>query len=259
MVEVQSYSELLDYMHSFSSGDLSFLIIESRGGVGKSYHANYLLPDDNTVRFNGHTTPYSLFKTVESNPNKFLVFDDVDTLLDNKTNVALLKQICDTTDERRVTWHTTRGGENVTEEFLAYNQSLILSNDVKHNNDNLNALHDRAITIHFNPTNEQILEQLKQFCNADEVITFLDEMDIPACSLSFRDGIKAEQLQKAGLDWKKYLKQSLNTDKIDSVALAKQLAERAENEDDFTKMDAVAEYRERTGRSQKSYYNDLEK
>jgi len=253
-MHVEHYAELYDYFQAYSSGNISFLLIESRGGVGKSYHAEHILQDEPTY-FTGHVTPYSLFKTVKDNPKQSLVFDDVDTLLENKRNVALLKQMTDTTEPRRVHWRTTRGGDNVEESFTSHNKTLLLCNVITRSGANIDALKTRAIHIKFTPTNKEVLNQLKQFLNHDKIIQYIDKLEKKPKTLNFRCALKAKELDKAGLDWKMYLKRTLEEAEPDSAQIAHDL----HSDESLSSKESIAEYKRITGRSRRSFYNDLKK
>jgi hypothetical protein len=256
MVVIKTYSELYDYFQAYSFGSISFLIIQSRGGVGKSYHAQHLINDDSTHTFTGHVTPYSLFKITSQHADKRLIFDDVDTLLQNKTNVALLKQITDTTEPRIVKWQTTRGGENASESFNSNNQTLVLANQTKWNTADLQALKTRAIYVEFTPTNQEVMSQLSQFFSDKEILSFIrNKLDAKPFTLNFRMPLKGKELKNAGIDWKNYLNQAIDEQKPDKAELAKKLQDKHD-----TAKAAADEFCEITGlSSRKSYYNYLNK
>jgi len=256
MVTIKTYNQLYDYFKGYTAGNISFLIIQSRGGVGKSYHAEHILDSSTSHTFTGHVTPYSLFKITSQHANKRLIFDDVDTLLQNKTNVALLKQITDTTEPRTVKWQTTRGGENASESFTSNNQTLVLANQTKWNTADLQALKTRAIYVEFTPTNQEVMSQLSQFFNDDEILSFIsDELEPKPFTLNFRMPIKAKELKNAGIDWKMYLKSTISEQMPDKTELAKRLKDKHD-----TAKAAAEEFCEITGlSSRKSYYNYLNK
>jgi len=258
-VKVTTYSELYDYFKAYDSGDFSFLLIEARGGVGKSYHAQHVLTDSHTTYFQGHVTPYSLFLTTSNNNTDNLLFDDVDTLLDNPTNIQLLKQICDTTDTKMVKWQTTRGGKEDNKSFTSKNNALILTNRIQDGNKHLQALKTRAVHLRFEPTNQQVLTELGKFFDDKDILDYIQNQDLPKATLNFRVAVKAKQIKQAGLDWKRYVDETLNKYAPEPHLVAQELYERAENDEDFTKGDAVEAYKTRTGRSRKSFYNDVNK
>lgn len=248
---IKTYDELSQYVEAFNQGHINFLVVESRGGLGKSYTTRRALNSFKLIA--GHTTPYSLFNTAKNNSTSTLLFDDVDALLDNKTNVALLKQITDTTTPKQVTWNTTRqvGGrrKESNQQFESHNRCVLLSNDVKESNNNLKALATRAVTIVFEPSRDEILQQAKQFVD-DEIINHIECTEFVNNDLNFRLMKKAEQLKESGIDWIKYLNEELGSPR----SLVKQLRKRQNREPELSTTQIIEEFKAKTGLSERTFY-----
>jgi len=104
MIELNTYKDFHDYIDAFKKKKMNLLVVLSRGGLAKSYTVEEALIESAPLIFSGHVTPLSMYyriyeRTVEDK-ECFVIFDDVDTLVANKSNVSLLKQICDSREEK---------------------------------------------------------------------------------------------------------------------------------------------------------------
>ncbi|MFA6089930.1 MAG: hypothetical protein WC755_08795, partial [Candidatus Woesearchaeota archaeon] len=111
MITIKTYKELYSYFDAFGKKELNLMIIVSRGGLGKTFIAEEALIEHAPLIFSGHVTPMSMFRELhnrnEEEKDFITVFDDVDTLFLNKTNVAILKQVCDTREEKTIKYFTS--------------------------------------------------------------------------------------------------------------------------------------------------------
>src|SRR3989304_793451 len=149
MITIKSYNDYRDVMKAFKSKKLNLLTVVSRGGLGKTFISEEELTDEAPLIFTGHVTPLSLYKTLyekSKEDTEFIaVFDDVDALMLNKTNVALLKQICDTRETKTIKYFTASPLLGSTpSEFETKCKVLMLMNDLKPEDKNLQALMTRS-------------------------------------------------------------------------------------------------------------------
>lgn len=181
------------------------MIVHSRGGLAKSFTCEKLIT--NGITFSGHSTPLSIYLQAHKNPNAKLIFDDVDTLLSNKTCVALLKQLAETKVNKKVRYGTTHkvNEEKVPESFVSNNKVLILCNDIKKLSKNMKALLTRGILLNFTPTNESIYEELTKFAEDKEILSHLKANLNKIADFNMRVYIKCNELKKAKIYWQKYL------------------------------------------------------
>lgn len=247
-MKVKTYDELRRYAKAFYNGGIRFLIVAGRGGTGKTYTLKQEANED-TFFIKGHTSSMALFNSVRQRPNDNVVFDDTDSLLENKTNVALLKQICDTNEFRKVTWNTTINGEHVEQSFTSHNSTCLITNQSQQTtNKDLKALYNRAVTISFNPTRAELLRIAKNICS-NETYYYVKHKAKISNLLTLRLFQKTESLKKAGLDWKKYVKENTHTKKT----LYREIHEA------YNKKKAKQEYKEKVGISESTYYRHREK
>lgn len=169
MIIVNTYRELEQYYTGFSKGMIGLLVIESRGGLGKTSLANKIMKDREHGWISAHCTPLSLYKTSYHKKNQPLVFDDVDELLSSKVSVSLLKQLCESKDVKELSYYSTaHQSEDVPQRFSTSSKVLILTNHIKKLGANIQALLDRAHMISFNPNNKEIIKYIKENLQVNE-------------------------------------------------------------------------------------------
>jgi hypothetical protein len=218
MLEIKTYSELKKYIKAFGQRKIGFLTILSRGGLGKSFLTEEILAEQAPLILNGHITPLSLYKTLQNENNEdksfILVIDDLDGILHNKTNVAILKAVCDTKETKIVKYtSTTRLLSDDEKEFETNCKVILLANSLNIGNDDLTALATRANIINFCPPNIEILNFLKTFAEDKEIINFIAKYAKFSRNLNLRVYARAVELKRSLLDWQQEIINSMQIDK----------------------------------------------
>jgi len=267
-MRISTYDELRDYVDAWSEGHLRFLVLEGRGGVGKSYtfkdvlenqyeptgsDDDLILQDNNStvIWFSGHATPFSIYKRTETHPNAKVVFDDVDSLLNNKNSVALLKQICET-GASEVRWSTTRGREEETMRYTSRHNVALITNRVDFNGGHLSALEDRAIYLEFTPEPHELWEKTQIITENEEILDYIEEHNLHTThGYSLRRVEKAIELLSAGLNWKKVFDPL--ADDISYETLANQL-HAAYDSGELTREEMNERWETRTGTQPRNLY-----
>ena len=216
MINVSTYNELEEYFEAFGSKDLNFLVIVSRGGLGKTYTAKHVTSKHDPLYLSGHLTPLEFYKRLMKRNRReddfLFVLDDIDSFIDNKMNTALLKQVADTKENKTIKYYTSSPRLDEDEDtFTTRCKSLILMNKTPRTSSNkdLAAIMDRALVVKFTPTNEEIMNRIKSFAKDEEIVKFLEREHKSADNLSLRTYVKAKEIKEAGLDWKNVLAQEL--------------------------------------------------
>jgi len=217
MINIYTYKELEDYMNAFSTKHLNLLIILSKGGLGKTMLAEETLITEAPLIFTGHVTPMGMYRELynrnQEEKDFICVYDDVDSLMVNKTNVALLKQVCDTKEEKTIKYFTTSPNlGDIPSEFRTKCKVLMLINDIKTDDKNLSALLTRAHIIDFTPSNKEITKYAERFSNDPEIVKYIDKFSSFSKNLNLRVYKKASELKKANLNWKKEVLNMLSVD-----------------------------------------------
>lgn len=206
MIELNSYEELGKFFQAFRKGNINLLVIESRGGLGKTSLAEKTIPNAKFIR--GHATPLSIYLEFHKEQPELVVFDDVETLLKNKRNTTLLKQICDTKPIKTVNYYSTHtvDGLQIPSTITTGAKVLVLTNELGKQSKDIVALLTRGHYVKFNPTSDEVMKQIKSFKEIDSSIyEELLKVSVQCMDLNFRHYVKTKELKDSGLDWKKYL------------------------------------------------------
>lgn len=222
---IRKYKELKFYIEMFRNGNADLLIIEGRGGTGKSKIVNEIMRNTQHLRIGGHTTPMKLYMLGYKFKNFPLIFDDVDSLLHNKRNVSLLKMFCETENEKQINWFTTNKllqDQGVPSRYVTKSKVAIVCNDFKTITKKIGALKDRGWHLEFKPTDQEILRKMKKIkgkikngldsSEKKEVLNLIERYS-KFSNFTLRTFIKGMQLYKEckdrGKDWKKKLLKSM--------------------------------------------------
>jgi len=215
MIEITEYQKLKKFVTAFGKKKINLLFIISKAGLGKTSIVEEALTSLAPAMFNGHLTPLSLYKELyERNlyESDFIaVFDDTDSLMNNKSNIALLKALFDTKETKTVKYtSTTKLLEGMENEFNTQCKTIVLLNDIS-DNKNIAPLISRANTVNFNPSDKEILDYLKTFAADKEIISFIETFVQFSNALNLRMYVKALELKRSGLEWRDDLINNLNT------------------------------------------------
>jgi len=210
MLKITTYKELYDFVHAFKQKRLTFLILISDPGLGKSYVVQEATIEEGPLWISGMISPLKLYlELLERNnedPNFLVVFDDVITLFQEKRNIALLLQLCDSRGERVVRYaSTTPILRGIEKEFVTKAKVIMLYNELKPENPILKALYSRAHLLNFAPSNTEILNNLRTWATDKEILDFIKAFVPFSKSLSLRAYKRAKELKDSGLNWKREL------------------------------------------------------
>ena len=210
---VRDYNTLRAYAKAYAEGHISLLIVKGEGGLGKTYNLQKAMEEQDHILFNGHATPLSVYLRLFNNPTARVIFDDVDSLLANKTTVFILKQLCESNKIKVVRYDSTAriNQMEIPKEIRCTNNTCLLCNDMKKFGKNMKALLTRAVYLEFVPTKEEVMRELKEFPELDqEVYSFILEHLAALSHINFRLYMKAVELKKAKLDWIEYINGELS-------------------------------------------------
>ncbi len=193
-IRIVSYKDLLTFI----------LIIQSRGGLGKTYNADKIL-GKSVLKINSHMTPLGLYESAYRNAGKNIWMDDVEDLFNNDKTVGLCKQLCESLPEKEVSYLTSWNIEksrDLPKKFKTSSKVMMTLNTIQRlKNNSIGALLDRGIIIEFEPADSEIRQYIQSsFKETDEeLLTFLSNLK----HYGLRDYIKCAQLKSAGFDnWK---------------------------------------------------------
>lgn len=217
MINIKTYEEYREYMQAFKLKKLNLLTVVSRGGLGKTFISEEELMTEAPLVFTGHVTPMAMYKALYERTREeddvIVIFDDVDALMLNKTNVALLKQLCDTRETKTIRYLTSSGQLNgIPREFDTRCKVLMLMNDLQPEDLNLRALMTRSHLVNFVPEDTEILDNLKTFGKDKEILDFIHVYAPFSSALNLRCYVRAVELKESKLDWKMSIVNDLKVD-----------------------------------------------
>ena len=267
-IRLTTYDQLDLYLSKFAASDLGLVLLLGRPGVGKSEAVRRWLgagPTDTgatdaaegeaasgVLYIEGHVQPFGLYRGLWEHRDQPVVLDDVDKLYADPNCVRLLKPLCNTVAEKRLTWlsRATADGGDVPAAFVTRSRLVLLANEWRTLNANVRALEDRAIVLHFDPPNAEVHRQMGRWFADPKVYAFVERVLPAAGPVSMRHYCKASQLRRAGLPhWRRDLLQMLLGDPhlacVAAVQVEPGLASERERVDHF-----VAQ----TGASRATYF-----
>jgi hypothetical protein len=221
-ISITTYAELDLYLDKFGTGELGLVLLLGRHGTGKSESVKRALRDippmncldiagkRRSLYVEGHMQPYGLYRHLWEYCDLPVVLDDLDKLYANADCVRLLKPLCNTEESKRLSWLTnvTANATDVPSSFTTSSNVILIANEWKTANPNVRALEDRAIILHFDPSNAEVHRRVGEWFQDHEVYMFISRILPSIRSVSMRHYCKASQLRRAGLpDWRDSLLQ----------------------------------------------------
>ncbi len=162
---VTKYSDLTFFINMFKNNNCDLLIIESKGGCGKSRLFESVMSEEPYLRILSHITPMQMFILGYKYKDRKILVDDVDGLLNSDETISLLKMFCETREIKEIAWLTTSGildKADVPPRYETRSKVCILTNSFKELTKKVSALKDRGWHIEFKPTDEEILGKIRE-------------------------------------------------------------------------------------------------
>lgn len=133
------------------NGQTPSLIITGEGGLGKSYSvmqsisSSDMLKDDYAV-VKGYSTARGLYNFLYDNIDKLIIFDDCDSVLEDKVGQNILKSALDSYDTRTISWMSKMNkNDKYPSQFNFKGRIIFISN--KNKKDINEAILTRSITV----------------------------------------------------------------------------------------------------------------
>lgn len=226
VISLTTYAQLDLYLAKFSAGKLGLVLLLGRHGTGKSESVKRALrivgpaqggraAGQPVLYVEGHMQPFGLYRHLWENRDRPVVLDDLDKLYADANCVRLLKPLCNTERIKRITWLTnlTLNDPFVPTSFTTTSSVILIANEWRTANPNVRALEDRAIILHFSPSNAEIHRRVGEWFHDPEVYGLIAETMPAITALSMRHYCKGAQLRRAGLpDWRSSLLQMVLPD-----------------------------------------------
>jgi hypothetical protein len=203
VLRISTYQRLEDYLRAFANGHLNLVILVGHGGLAKSRSVRSVLGGEGCW-IEGNATPFGMYLKLYEHRDEFVVIDDVDGLYSDRSGVRLLKCLCQTEEKKAVAWHSDARSlerQGVPKEFTTRSRVVIISNDWKTLNKNVEALQDRGHVLLFEPSAAEVHAQAGQWFDDDEIYVWIGANLHRVEEPSMRYYVRARELKAAGMDW----------------------------------------------------------
>jgi len=192
MRETFTINERFEFLEDLTSmvvtGVTPSLVVTGPGGNGKTNSVKRTINNNNLentdyVFFKGYSTARGLYNTLYDNNGKLIIFDDCDSVLEDKTSKNLLKSALDSYEERTISWVAKMNKNDVyPSQFNFTGRIIFISNKSKDSIDG--ALKSRSLMVDLTMTPEEKIERLTHIlpnilpdydmATKKEVLNFLD-------------------------------------------------------------------------------------
>ena len=146
------------------SGSTPSLLVLGEGGLGKTHTVTETikelnLEDNDWVTFKGYSTARGLYNTLFDHNGKLIVFDDCDSVLEDKVALNILKSALDSYETRQITWMAkmTKSDE-YPNQFNFTGRVIFISNKDRSKIDG--AILSRSLTVDLSMTPQEKIERM---------------------------------------------------------------------------------------------------
>jgi hypothetical protein len=140
------------------------LIVTGEGGLGKTHSVSQAidvtgLQDNEYVFFKGYSTARGLYNTLYDNNGKLIIFDDCDSVLEDKIAVNILKSALDSYETRKKSWMAKMNkNDEYPQQFDFTGRIIFISNKTKSSIDG--AILSRSLTVDLTMTPDEKIERM---------------------------------------------------------------------------------------------------
>lgn len=248
---VTTYQRLRRFIEAFREGHLNLLILVGGPGLAKSRTVRQVL-DGRGCWIEGNATAFGMYAKLHRHRDELVVIDDVDSLYSSRNSVRLLKCLCQTDEQKRMAWHSAAAGlerEGIPREFNTKSRVIIIANDWKTLNRNVEAVQDRGHLISFDPSPREVHDEVSKWFRDVDVLEWFERNLHMFRHLSMRHYVRAAELKKAGLDW-------VNASLPESLPEKTILVARLKDDPSFTsESERAAAFVEMGGGCRATYFN----
>jgi len=217
-ITVRTYAEMENWVSDFADGKFSLLLIIGRPGTSKSQTVKRSLSRSDHLYIETHASALGMYQELYRHRDLPTVIDDIDSIYSDRPSVRLLKSLCNTDSVKTLRWLTNAAviGDEMDQtprEFKTKSPVCLIANRWESVNDNVRAIEDRAVIIHFDPTPIEVHQKVASWFGDQEVYDFLQDHLHLIPQPSMRHYLKGAQLRNAGrADWKDNLLEMCSID-----------------------------------------------
>lgn len=140
------------------------LIVTGEGGLGKTHSVTETiksneLSEDRYIFFKGYSTARGLYNTLYDNNGKLIIFDDCDSVLDDKVALNILKSALDSYETRKISWMAKMNkNDEYPQQFEFTGRIIFISNKSISAVDE--AVRSRSLTVDLTMTPSDKIERM---------------------------------------------------------------------------------------------------
>jgi hypothetical protein len=271
------YGNLRNYVKMVTGGYSNLLMLDARGGLGKTHNVRETLSeevhDDHWLHQNGYTTPIELYKTLwkARHETAVLFLDDMSGVTRSTKAIDMLKAATDTQgDENVVEYRTSQDidhpyieGETLPNTFT-FRGSIIMSFNDTPDNRHFDALCDRGTYYNFTLSYQERLDLIDEIAKLSDFSDLSVEEQIetaewvrmatdPSFEVTVRTFEEVCQMRtfgnETGADWEKMALEVFDMDYEEHLIL--KMRESME----MTVDEQIERFIEETGTSRSHYYD----
>jgi len=157
--------EFLDNLTQMVIGGITpSLIVTGEGGLGKTHSVtesinNTDMTSSDYVFFKGYSTARGLYNTLFDNNGKLIIFDDCDSVLEDKVALNILKSALDSYETRTISWMAKMNkNDEYPQQFNFTGRIIFISNKSKE--DMNEAILSRSLTVDLTMTPTDKIERM---------------------------------------------------------------------------------------------------
>jgi hypothetical protein len=161
----QRFSFLQDLTSMVVKGVTPSLLVVGEGGLGKTHTVNssilsHGLDPDQYFTIKGYSTPRGLYNTLFDNNGKLIIFDDCDSVLEDKVAQNILKSALDSYEQRQITWMAKISkGDPYPGQFNFTGRVIFISNKDKAKINS--AILSRSLVVDLQMTPDEKIERMR--------------------------------------------------------------------------------------------------
>ncbi len=166
MFTINQRFEFLDQLAKMViKGETPSLIVTGEGGLGKTHAITQaiesldLIADYDYVTIKGYSTARGLYNALYDNNGSLIVYDDCDSILEDKVALNILKSALDSYDKRTITWASRMNrNDEYPQQFNFTGRIIFISNKSKESMND--ALLSRSLTVDLSMTPSDKVERM---------------------------------------------------------------------------------------------------
>jgi hypothetical protein len=160
----QRFTFLDDLTQMVVSGITPSLIVTGEGGLGKTHSVTQTIKandveEDCYIFLKGYSTARGLYNTLYDNNGKLIIFDDCDSVLEDKVAINILKSALDSYERRTISWMAKMNkSDEYPQQFDFTGRIIFISNKSKEKIDE--AIRTRSLTVDLTMSPDDKIERM---------------------------------------------------------------------------------------------------